>query len=130
MSRKNEKFDYEFNLKNRTDYVIMLSYPTTSKLINTIFNKAKAKLAKKKGIDVTQIDNATGELKEIEVPTYYHNIINNFIKKTYKDISRQVGTDGIVLLNENVTACKFKKQTEQIWLISIKIEGCYDDRRK
>lgn len=92
----------------------------------TIFQKAKKKVEKKKGI---KIDGDLDKIEAFKVDDKYLNLINTITKKQFKKVKDKAEQDKIILINHHTDETRFKRENGEIWLIEITISGDYIDKR-
>lgn len=123
---KQSVIDYDFEAVNLTDYKMEICLPLDNKFFLKLFEDAKKNLVKKKpGLSDTLQDSSIDKIESFAVDSRYLNLIKTFIKTQINGVAREVGADGISVLNEKVTGVIFQKQSSGDWKIKITVEGQY-----
>ena len=121
-----EAMPYNFRCVNPSDYELTINMKINSRLLNFIFTRAKEKLQKDKGIEVT--GNPTG-LKSFLVPPEHLRLIKTAMHKTIRSVEREVSKDGIVVMTMKPDGGRFEKNGSNDWSVQIVMRGTYADKR-
>lgn len=130
MAKKNkdkDKINWDFKAETITDYLLKLELSADNKMLHTIFNKAKHKLARKKGMQ--NLNTANLEvIQQFDIPQKFFNLIHTIMHKQIKKCFNLVKEDNIHVLNSKVTKAKFKRNDTNDWDIEIQVTGQYVDK--
>lgn len=119
--------DYEFKARNHIDYVIMLNLHAENKFLKRIFEASVKQFEKKRRGQ--KIKGDINLIKKFKIDKQFFPLLNNVLKKTIKDIKKQVGADKIILINWKTESAFFQRDPKDDWDIKIKIGGHYVDKR-
>lgn len=121
-----KKIEWGFKAINPSDYEIIIETDIDNKLLYIIFNKAKAKLARTKGI------NVKGNIENIEsmtVPVEYYNMTKTVLHKVLKNIKKEIAQDKITILSSVVSDAVFIRNEAKVWHFKAVLQGQYIDKR-
>lgn len=121
-----ETIDYNFKCIDLSDYEIILKMKSKGSVFDKIFNKSREKLVRMGKKQFSKINYKN--IEEFEIPENYYNLLTTIIKKTLKQIKKEVAKDKIIVMNERVTKANFKKNNNS-WNIKLKVSGQYVDKR-
>lgn len=124
-----DPIDFDLRCQNLTEYECIIKMKIPNKLLNSIFQKTRKRLMRKKGINVP--DNDPGLIEEFQIPANYLKAVKTALNKTMKDIKHQVWKDGIFLTSYEVVDAKYTKNPKNPdkWDVWAKVEGKYADKR-
>lgn len=120
-----KKLDYYFKATTPDNFEIGLDMSVEGKLMLMVFNKAKRKLARTKNL---RVKGDPDSIQEFKAPQQYINVINTNIRPIISRISKEVASDGIVIMSWRTTDAKFIKDNDK-WNIHVDIGGMYADKR-
>lgn len=118
--------DYEFKAVNDNDYELTLSMMAKNKHLNKIFNMAKQKLMKDKGVD---FDGDIEKVSKFKIDKQYLNVIKTIIRRKVRWIEKRLKQGKIEVLTSDVDKCYFERNEERDWCVYIHIKGNYVDKR-
>lgn len=117
--------DYDFQALTPSSFRCVLSFPVHHRVINTVFQMARAQLLKKHNIGVSgDIDSVS----EIPIPPQYLNLMRTAASQLFKKVKAEVKKDRIFVLRDDVTAARFKRMDQDIWVVSLVVEGDYVEK--
>lgn len=125
---KQETYEWEFKALNPVDFEFRLYLQTQHQLMESILNKSNAILKRKKaikgGVSLNDVEGWT-------VDPLFHNQVKNFADRLLKDPFRQIGYDGVVIINHYVTKCTFKRDetNPKKWHVTIIYNGTYTHKK-
>ncbi len=119
--------DYHIQCITPSDYELEFKIPADNKIFLMLFNKAKEKLLRERGIKVKDANPEV--IGEFEVPEYYYKFLKVTIKKIYSNARERFKKRGIELLNYNIKKAGFKRNEKNDWDITIMLFGIYADKR-
>ncbi len=121
------KIDYNIRCITPSDYELEFTIAAENKTFLLLFNKAKDRLLKTKGM---KVGDANPELiNEFEVPEYYYKFLKVTLRKIYQDVRKQVKEKQIELMTHDIKNAKFKRNAANDWDITINLMGIYADKR-
>lgn len=128
MAKKDKDIiEWDFKAESITDYSLKLEMSADNKMLTNIFNQAKHKLARRKGMK--NLNTADPEvIQEFAVPKQYFNLVRTIMHKKIKKAFSKVREDNIHVLNSKVTKAKFKRNEANDWDIEIIVSGQYVDK--
>lgn len=115
----NGAIDYDFKAVNYDDYELKLVIPVEDRTMRLILQKSKSALEKAVAKRLEE-----KEINEFEVPKQYLNFLKTSIGSKIREVKSIVKKDKIIVLNDKVTGCKFKREGIN-WRVEMKIEGQY-----
>ncbi len=118
--------DYHIKCITPSDYELEFAIKADNKTFLFLFNKAKDKLLKTKGIKVG--DANTELINEFEVPEYYYKFLKVTLRKIYQNVRNQVKEKKIELMTHDIKNAKFKRNATNDWDITINLMGIYADK--
>lgn len=125
MRRKDDVWDWDITCLNPADYELDFVFAAKNKVMAGLLEKTKREVKKRKGLDVDGcLDNVTA----FDIEPVYFNTIKVFLSKPYGITRRDIGKDGIELLNYDVVGGRFVREGD-VWKIHIKVSGTYTDKR-
>lgn len=123
----NDTIKWDFRAETISDYLLEIKMEANNKLLHKIFNEAKRKLSRKKGMNNLR-DADPENIEEFDIPERFYNLIHTIMSKHIKKISDVVKQDNIHVLNSKVHKAKFKRNENNDWDIYIKVTGQYVDK--
>lgn len=118
-----DKIEYEVNCPTPSDYILKLVMKADAKLLKIIWDKSKAEVLRKRGLDVRTSNPE--KIQEFAAPTTYNKFIKVTIRKIWANCARDFKKDGIILLDYHVDKAVFKLNNAGGWDIEITIKGVY-----
>ena len=109
--------NYEFEIKNETDYELVFEMDIKNSSLMWIFKTT----ARKNKVKIPQ-DISTPEV--IEINPKFYNLIHTFCLSSIKKVGKEVGFDGYILVDSRVIDAKFTKKNKD-WICKIVISGRY-----
>lgn len=113
--------EWEFKALNSTDYEALLTYEADNRLFRDIFNMAKQKLSKEKGI---KAEGNPDFIARFDVPDYYFKYLKLVTRKQFKMVCDEVKEDKIIIINAEVTKSTFERLNNK-WHIKVIYQGMY-----
>lgn len=118
---KNNLVDYHFKQLNDSDYELIFSYTINNQIFQTIFAKSKKVLARKKKI---KVDGDLSSIDNFAVPLEFHWQLKQAVKRHVKQVTKEVGKDGIKIVNYDVSKGIYRQLPKlKKWLVDIHITG-------
>ena len=125
--KRQDLFNYKFKCANLSDYKLILTLHVNNRLLMIVFNSAKKKLKKVKGMNVRGNPNLLVKFT-VDEPRYFP-LIKTAISKPLNNVAKEISKDGIVILNDRVIGCEFHRNKLNDWDVNVIIEGQYADKR-
>lgn len=122
----NDVMDYKIQCLTPTDYELTMTFHADNKLMLMIFNKAKAKLMKDKGIKVN--DEGLKNISKFEVPKNYLKLLKIICKKQINKIGNIFAKDKIIIMSYELDKAIFIRIQDR-WDIKMCLSGIYADQR-
>ena len=116
--------DYHFKCINPADYELVFTMSADKKLFKAIFNASVLKLKKDKNLDIEEHD-----VNKFEVHKNFLNLISTSMKKSVRDVIKQLKQDSIIVVTSKINSCNFVKNKKGDWDITIEYIGTYSDER-
>lgn len=118
------KYDYVFKVVNPDEFEATMIIPIKGKIMQSVFQKSKKKL-EERGI----VFEKTIEGKEsFYVEEKYLNLMNTAAKRLFKKVKREVASDGIIVVSDEVTKALYVNHGS-FWLVNVHYKGFYSDQR-
>lgn len=118
-----DKWKYVIRKVNPVDFELEFTFVVKNDLLIKVFNASRDKLAKKKGIEVKDVD--IDKVGAFDVTENYFNLIKTFVRKPFKITSGEVRRlDRMNLVNYEVGRVWFVRE-ESFWNIHILTKGSY-----
>jgi len=115
-------YEYEIVALNQTEYQLTLIFEAENRIMRDIFNRAKEKLSKDKGIKAQGNPDVIGAF---DVPQEFLKTLKFITKKQLKEVfSLLHKEDNFTMISNECTSSKFKRFNEK-WLIYIVYKGMY-----
>jgi hypothetical protein len=112
--------NWDFEAVNDTDYLICFDMVADKNMFDMILSKTLEKLRRRGKHAIV------GKAETFEIEERYYNLLHTILNKQIKEVSRNVGEDGIVMLNSKVEYGKFTKKADGTgWNIKTKVGGTY-----
>jgi len=125
MIAKGAYLDWHFKALTASDYDLYFKMAADGKFLNMIFEKAKSKIFKLKGL---KVDGSPDNIKSFDVPVMYYNALKTALTRAMARIKKELKEDNVIILSSNVNVAKFVREGQK-WLISVEIGGVYADKR-
>lgn len=119
--------DYHIKCTTPSDYELEFKIPADNKTFLMIFNSAKKKLLRERGVKVG--DANPDLIDEFEVPEHYYKFLKVTVKKMYNNARKMFSKKGIEFLNYDVKSAKFTRNKANDWDITLLLGGIYADKR-
>jgi len=127
IENKNNKFDYEFNCINPTDYILTFEVSISNRMIKYIFMKAREQIIKQR-LKKPEDFKEDIPLDKFDLPQQYLKLMNVSMTSFLKDVKNQVSQDNIIILEHKLERGYFEK-LETVWKCKLIYGGCYIDKR-
>ena len=119
--------DFSIECTTPTEYELKLVYHADSALINTIWNKSKKAILRKKGLDIRA--HSPEEIKEFDIPHHYYKFMKVTVRNEWLKVSQDTAQDKIILLSYEVIGGNFKLNDLKGWDCTVKIKGVYSNEQ-
>lgn len=125
------KAKFRFECVNESDYKMTIIYETSSNMFKNMFLKAQKKLSDKEGLNV---EGNIDIIESFEIPEQHKAqmlpILKHATRKQVKQVAKEVGEDGVVLLNNEVKNAIYKRVDNDLWEIEVIVVGQYVIKEK
>lgn len=125
--KQKSNIDYHIKCITPSEYELEFKLHADNKTLLMLFNKAKNKLMRDRGVNVGNPD--IEKINEFDVPEVYFKFLKVTIKKIYNNARNKFLKSKIDLMSYDIETAKFTRNEKRNWDISIKLKGIYADKR-